>query len=356
MVHPLLRKMQAEAFRLLFLWIHEGEGRAMRMAELCVLGDRSSYHVRKVLRSLAGDGLATYNGLADQSLCALTPHVFNLFVFDNPWPTGGQVQIGTQPTGFAQPTEPLAGQPTVHQPSGENDPVEMSLVASSSFLDAQKKIFFAQKKFFPEEEDLINLNLIKSSSSESSTPDEKKFFPPDLEDRLKALEVHGRFFSQRVREELARLEHCTPAYVRAMACKFYHVEERDDREGGMLRRRILEKARPPDQLCMDCWLEAHPPEEEPEPDLDELTLAARSQVVAWVAQGEVVLPDAVGADKWPENLFWHGQNDWQGVRGLFFNFGDETGARSLRWGREQLAERLGVYFSQALGQAIQVHF
>jgi hypothetical protein len=291
-VHPLLSKMKAETLRLLYLWIHAGDGASMTVAELELLTDRSPYHVKVALKELAKDGLSIFSGLADHAVCQLTINAYNLFMTDQPT---GQFEISQtlpQPTaglatqsGSLQPTGGQADQPTGH----------LSLSSHAPQNSLQKKFFSGEKNFFPsEEEDLIKLNLnnIKSSSSSESASDEKNFFqgvpPHDLEERLKALATYGRFFSDRVRNELARLEHCTPDYIRAMACEFYHVEKRTRDEGGMLRRRLLDHGQPPARLCLDCWREDHPPEPEDE--------ESHSTPKSPVAEAEILGWDGVGME------------------------------------------------------------
>ncbi len=287
-IHPLLSKMKAETLRLLYLWIHAGDGASMTVAELELLTDRSPYHVKVALKELAKGGLSTYSGLADHAVCQLTINAYNLFMPDQP--TGRQFEIPRSPAGqmvsqpseiLAQPSEPSAGQPTV-QFSTQNS--------------LQKNFFSPEKIFSPseEEEDLyvLNLNNIKSSSSSESAPVEKNIFhPPDLEERLKALEDYAKLFSKRIRMELAILPHCTPEYVRLMACGFYHVEGYESpKDGGWMRRRLLDGWPAPERLCLDCWREDHPPE--PEPEEEETHSTPKSPV----AMAEILGWDGVGME------------------------------------------------------------
>lgn len=199
-----LNALDADAFKLLYLWIHQANGASSTLAELMALSQASLHITRKALRALAAAEFVRFSGLADHAVCELLLPAFSVFV---------------QPTGSAEK------------------------IFSQDLLP--KKIFSRE-----EEDSLINLKSLESSSSESV----KKFFqvvPPDLEARLLALKDDALLNSARIRDELASLPQCTPAFIRAHACHFYHVEGREVHEAGMLRRR-MQDAWPEPELCATC--------------------------------------------------------------------------------------------------------
>lgn len=242
-----LNALDPDAFKLLWLWLHQANGVSHTVAELMDLTHASPHLTKKALRALAAEQLVIYNGLADHAVCQLTLNAYNVFMLAS--------QQELEPPQVPEPVQPPVQLVSIPQPPAArpraDQPTDRSAHANQQ-NSLQKNFFSGEKKFFPgeeEEESLINLNT-KDSSSSSKTP-KKIFSPDDFSERIKLLHEKAGLENERILHELANLEHCTPEFIQAHVCKFYHVEGRNTGEAGMLRRRLADHWSQP-ELCPQC--------------------------------------------------------------------------------------------------------
>ena len=233
-----LATLPADTFKLLYLWIHQANGQSSTIAELMTLARASHHIIKKCLREMAVDGLAHYSGLSESDSAELTTNAFNLF----------PMAMYPSPMSSAIPPE---------IPDGADIPAPDQ---------SEEKIFFAinfaetpEKKFFwanREEEDPILILIKDLKGPPPLPPPEKKFFfgaerTPDFSANLAALETHAKLGSPAKRAELAALDHCTPEFIRAHSCQFWHQETHTLDEAGMLATRLRDNWPQPD-LCQNC--------------------------------------------------------------------------------------------------------
>lgn len=82
-----LNALDPDAFKLLYLWIHQANGRSSTLAELMTLAHMTLHKVTKATGELARHGLANVSGHLAHSPTELTINAFNLFAlptFDIP--------------------------------------------------------------------------------------------------------------------------------------------------------------------------------------------------------------------------------------------------------------------------------
>lgn len=205
-----INALEPEAFKLLFLWIHQANGQSSTLAELMSLANMTLHHVVKATVDLKKHGLAEVYGHLKHSPADLTTHAFNLFplpVYIEPVP------LTETPTGII--------------------PQEAEILQDS----LQKKFFFEPAR----EEEGFLIKLIKDSSPSSDLPPSpKKIFTETVLDGdvLDVLERTAGLRDPGSRARLAALPHMSVEYVERMACQFYHVEGNEEVNAGRLLRRL----------------------------------------------------------------------------------------------------------------------
>lgn len=157
-----LTNLNPEAFKLLYLWIHEANGRSSTLAELMALADLSIHLVLKATEDLTRHGLANVYGRLRHSPAELTPHAFNLF-----------------------PLPPFDATPVTPETKLEDDTLgnvpSNVLVEVAAEGDPQNSL---QKNFFSDAESLRVVVVKNSDHNQQNQPqqlgaDTKNFLPDD---------------------------------------------------------------------------------------------------------------------------------------------------------------------------------